>query len=65
MNDDIANHDSPVCWERPRLGVPELYEPRRDGGRREDRYMTGEAIERPKGKVVCVRVSYEDPAERR
>ena len=46
MNDDITNRDLTVCWKRSGLRVTELYEPRRDGWRREDRYIAGEAFER-------------------
>jgi len=64
MNDDVSNRHLAVCRKRSVLRIPELYELRRDGRRGENLYMAGETVKRPEGKVVCVRVGYEDRVER-
>src|SRR5689334_10401257 len=55
--DNITNGDLAICRKGPGLRVPELYEPRRYGRRREDRYMVRKVVDRPERKMVCVGVS--------
>jgi len=64
MDDDIPNHNLSIRRKRSGLGIPELYEPCRDGWRGKNRYLAREEPERPERKMVRVRVSYEDRAER-